>query len=268
MAVLETKIENRTATLRMNRPEAKNAISFELHNALCDAWRELDKDDSVDVVVITGTGDAFCGGMDLKEHVTQYVGATPKKIQEWVELGLGGITRGLHTFSKPVVAAVNGWALAGGFEVALASDIRIASDQAKFGSFEARRGFHHGDGGVARLVNHCGTAVALDLLMTAQPIDAQRAAQINLVSRVVPHDQLMDEAYETAEFIKRNDQAAVREAKKCVFEMLGRNLEDQLYRECYRSYTLMADNPTVPGLLQKFYDKTDRGRHGVNATSL
>ena len=266
--VLVKTAKDRVATLRLNRPEAKNAISKELHLALCDAWRELERDDGIDVVVITGTGDAFCGGMDLKEHVTQYVNATPQQLADWAELGLGGITRGLHRFSKPVIAAVNGWALAGGFEVCLASDIRIASDRAQFGSFEARRGFHHGDGGIARLVNHCGTAVALDMLLTAQPIDAQRAKEINLVSRVVPHDKLLDEAYEMAEFIKRNDQISVRAAKKMVFEMIGRDLDDQLYRECISAYTLMANNPAVPDLLQKFYDKIDRGRHGANATAL
>lgn len=268
MSVLECTIEDRVATLRMNRPEARNAISKALHLALCDAWTRLDADDTVDVVVITGTGDAFCAGMDLKEHVPQYVGATPQQLADWAELGLGGITRGMHRFSKPVIAAVNGWALAGGFEVSLACDIRIASDRARFGSFEARRGFHHGDGGIARLVNICGTAVALEMLLTAEPIDARRAREINLVSRVVPHEALLDEAYRTAAFIKRNDQAAVRSAKRMVFEMVGRDLDDQLYRECMAAYTLMACNPTVPDLLQTFYDKTDRGRHGVNATAL
>lgn len=167
-----------------------------------------------------------------------------------------------------MIAAVNGWALAGGFELSLAADIRIASDQARFGSFEARRGFHHADGGIARLVNFCGVAVALEMLLTAEPIDAQRALQINLVSKVVPHDTLMAEAERTAHFILRNDQAAVRSAKKTVLDMIGRSLDDQLYRECLTGYTLMADNPTVTNLLGKFYDKSDRGRHGANKTEL
>ena len=106
------------------------------------------------------------------------------------------------------------------------------------------------------------------MLLTAEPIDARRAESINLIARVVPHDAVMDEAYRTAEFILRNDQAAVRSAKRMVFEMVGRSLDDQLYRECIAAYTLMASNPSVPERLQSFYDKTDRGRHGVNATDL
>ena len=268
MSVLAIEKRDRIAFLRMNRPEAKNAINREMHDALCAAWDDLEKDDTVDVVIITGTGDAFCAGMDLKTHVTDYVNATPGKVAEWVELGLGGTTRGKHRFSKPVIAAVNGWALAGGFETALAADIRIASERAQFGSFEARRGFHHGDGGIARLVNFCGVGIALEMLLTAEPIDAQRALQINLVSKVVPHENLMEVAEAVARTIIRNDQASVRSAKQVVLDMIGRTLDDQLYKEAYAAYTLMASNPAVPDLLEKFYEKTDRGRYGENATNL
>lgn len=268
MSVLERERDGRVEILRLNRPEAKNAISSELHHALCDAWAGLATDDAVDLVIVTGTGDAFCAGMDLKEHVTQYVGATPQQLADWAELGLGGITRGHHRFPKPVIAAVNGWSLAGGFELALAADIRIASERARFGSFEARRGFHHGDGGIARLVNFCGVAVAMEMLLTAEPIDAARAREVNLVAKVVEHEALMEAALETAASILRNDQAAVRSAKRMILEMTGRGLDDQLYRECMAAYTLMANNPAVPELLGRFYDKTDRGRHGANATPL
>ena len=95
----------------------------------------------------------------------------------------------LRRAGAPTIAAVNGWALAGGFELALACDIRVASEQAKFGSFEARRGFHHADGGIVRLVNICGAGVALEMLLTAEPIDAERALRCNLVSKVVPHPE-------------------------------------------------------------------------------
>jgi len=268
MAVLEIEKRNHIAYLRMNRPNAMNAIDLELHEALCAAWDNLEADDSVGVVIITGTGEAFCGGMDLKTHVTQYVNATPGKIADWVKLGLGGTTRGKHRFPKPIIAAVNGWALAGGFEIALAADIRIASERAKFGSFEARRGFHHGDGGIARLVNLCGLGIAMEMLLTAEPIDAERALQINLVSQVVAHGKLMETADAVARTILRNDQASVRSAKQVVLDMIGLNLEDQLYKEAYAAYTLMASNPTVPGLLKNFYEKIDRGRYGVNATDL
>lgn len=268
MSVLLREKEGRVAILTLNRPEAKNAISLELHNALCAAWDDLARDDGIDVVILTGTGDAFCAGMDLKEHVTQYVNATPQQLADWAEVGLGGLTRGYHHFKKPVIAAVNGWALAGGFELSLACDIRVASARAQFGSFEARRGFHHGDGGIARLVNMCGVAVAMDMLLTAEPITAERALQINMISEVVPHEELMEAAMRKASYILRNDQPSVRSAKKVVLDMIGRDLDDQLYRECIPAYTLMANNPAVPELLDKFYEKTDKGRAGVNATTL
>jgi enoyl-CoA hydratase/carnithine racemase len=104
-----------------------------------------------------------------------------------------------------IVTAVNGWALAGGVEIALACDIRIASERARFGSFEVRRGFHHGDGGIVRLVNICGAGIALEMLLTGEPLDAGRALQCNMVSRVVPHESLMAEAEKTAAAILRND---------------------------------------------------------------
>jgi enoyl-CoA hydratase/carnithine racemase len=107
-------------------------------------------------------------------------------IREVVDLGLGGVTRGLHTIRKPIVGAINGWALAGGLEQAMACDIRIASERARFGSFEARRGYHHGDGGIVRLVNACGTAVASHMLLTAEPVDARAGARVHMVTRVVP----------------------------------------------------------------------------------
>ena len=106
-----------------------------------------------------GAGDAFCAGADLKTYIPPFfVDADPARVRDVVELGLNGFTRGMHRIHKPIIGAINGWALAGGLETALACDVRIASERAMFGSFEARRGFHHGDGGLVRLVNTCGLA--------------------------------------------------------------------------------------------------------------
>src|SRR4051812_49574872 len=107
---------------------------------------------------------------------------TPAQVRANVGNGLGGLTRGLHRIYKPVIEAVNGWAMAGGLETALACDIRIASERAMFGSFEARRGYHHGDGGIVRLVDVGGAGVAFEMLLTAEPIDARRALQCNMVA--------------------------------------------------------------------------------------
>jgi enoyl-CoA hydratase/carnithine racemase len=173
----------------------------------------------------------------------------------------------MHRIDKPIVAAVNGWALAGGLETALACDIRIASDRAMFGSFEARRGYHHGDGGIVRLVNTCGVGVAMQMLLTAEPIDAQQALAWNLVTKVVPHDELLEQAETTARQILRNSQRAVRSAKQTVLDVIGQQLDQQLRTEAWNAYTC-ADPEETMALLNRFYDKTDAGRAGEHETEL
>jgi enoyl-CoA hydratase/carnithine racemase len=184
-----------------------------------------------------------------------------------ITLAIQRVTRDIAALPKPVIAAVNGWALAGGFETALACDIRIASERAMFGSFEVRRGFHHGDGGIARLVNTCGSGVALEMLLTGEPIDAQRALQCNLVSRVVPHDQLMDEAERMGQQILRNSQIAVRSAKETILDVIGRPLDDQLRIDALNGWS-SPDPEETEALLGRFYDKTDAGRAGTHQTEL
>ncbi|MDT5093791.1 MAG: hypothetical protein QOH60_3154 [Mycobacterium sp.] len=193
-----------------------------------------------------------------------YVDAIPSRVREIVDLGLGGLTRGLHRITKPTIAAVNGWALAGGLELALACDLRVASDRATFGSFEARRGFHHGDGGITRLVNICGVGVAMQMVLTAEPIDAHRALQCNMITKVVPHEALIEEAELLARHIQRNSQRAVRSAKETILEVIGKPLDDQLRIEGWNSYTC-ADQDEARELLRRFFDKSDVGRAGPNS---
>ena len=170
---------DRIAYVTINRPEARNAIDPDVHQAMIETWADFAADDAVDVAILTGAGDAFCAGADLKTYIPPKIeSATPAELREIAELGLNGLTRGMHRIYKPIIAAVNGWALAGGLETALACDIRIASDRAMFGSFEARRGYHHGDGGIVRLVNTCGVGVAMQMLLTAEPIDARAGAAL------------------------------------------------------------------------------------------
>jgi len=256
------------AFVTLNRPDAKNAIDPEMHDELCRIWEDFRDDDDVDVAILSGTGDAFCAGADLRSYVpANYVNATPARVREIVNLGIGGLTRGLHKIQKPVIAAINGWALAAGLELALACDLRVASDQAMLGSIEARRGFHHGDGGIVRLVNTCGVGVAMQLVLTAEPIDAQRALQCNLVTKVVPHDRLSAETELIARQILRNSQRAVRSAKETILEVIGKPLDDQLRIEGWNSYTCV-DRDEAAALLQRFYDKVDAGRAGANPTAL
>ena len=222
---------DRIATITFNRPEAKNAVDPEMQDLLVEAWTEVRDDDGIDVVILTGTGDAFCAGADLKTYIPPIIRGE-RRLREIVDVGFGGITRGLHRMTKPAIAAVNGWALAGGLEQALACDIRIASERAMFGSFEARRGYHHGDGGIVRLV-----------------------------TRVVPHDDLMDAAEETARQILRNSQRAVRSAKETILDVVGKGLDDQLRTEAWNAYTC-ADPEETLARLQRFYERTDEGRAG------
>ena len=257
------------AYVTLNRPDAMNAINTDMHKELWRVWREFRDDDGVDVAILTGSGDeAFCAGADLKEHVPEWAERSDALFpRAKIADGLGGITRGLHRIYKPIIGAVNGWALAGGLETALACDIRIASVNARFGSFEVRRGFHHGDGGIPRLVNICGTGIALEMLLTGEPIDADRALRCNMVSKVVPHGELMATAEQVAHQILRNDQWAVRSAKETILNVIGRPLDDQLAYEAFTGYS-GTSNPAIPGLLSEFYDKTDRGRAGRHETEL
>jgi enoyl-CoA hydratase/carnithine racemase len=268
MTDIEYETRDRIAYVTLNRPEAKNAVTPEMHEELCGIWSDFCDNDEADVAILTGTGDAFCAGADLATYVPiNYVDATPSRVREIVDMGFGGITRGMHRITKPTIAAVNGWALAGGLELALACDLRIASDRAILGSFEARRGFHHGDGGITRLVNTCGVGVAMQMVLTAEPIDAHRALQCNLVMRVVPHQQLAEEAERLARQILRNSQRAVRSAKETILEVIGKPLDDQLRIEGWNSYTCV-DQDEARELLGRFFAKTDIGRAGTKSAGL
>lgn len=257
------------AHIRLNRPEVKNAIDVETHELLREIWRDFGADNSLRVAVLTGTGDAFCAGADLKTHVPEWSDGGPMLARRKLPDGFaGGITRGQHRIYKPVVAALNGWVLGGGLELALACDIRIASEHAQFGSFELRRGMHPADGGIVRLVNICGAGIALEMELTGEPISAQRALQVNMVSRVVPHDELMDATDDLVSKILRNDRAAVQSAKETIFEVIGRPLDDQLRLEALLGYAICGDNPAIKERSKDFFAKTDPGRTGTRSNPI
>ena len=266
MSKLIYEKRDRIAYLTINRPEARNAVDPDVHRLMIEAWTDFRDDDSVDVAILTGAGEAFCAGADLKTYIPAFMRGE-MDIRGIVETGLNGFTRGLHRIYKPIIGAINGWALAGGLETAMACDIRIASERAMFGSFEARRGFHHGDGGLARLVNTCGVGVAMQMLLTAEPIDAERALQCNMVNKVVPHEKLMEEAELVARQILRNSQPAVRSAKQTILDVIGQPLDFQLRTEAWNAYTC-ADPDETKALLERFYEKTDAGRAGTHETGL
>ena len=257
------------ATITLNRPEVKNAIDLDVHHRLREIWTDFRDDPDLRVAIVTGSGDAFCAGADLKTHVPEWDGVGPSLGRDKLPDGFaGGITRGLHRLYKPIVAACNGWVLGGGLELAMACDIRIASERAQFGSFELRRGMHPADGGIVRLVNTCGVGIALEMELTGEPISAQRALAANMVSKVVPHEELMAATHDLVARILRNDRRAVESAKETIFEVIGRTLDEQLKVECLYGYALCGGNPVIRQRSQAFFDKQDRGRAGVNASSL
>jgi enoyl-CoA hydratase/carnithine racemase len=190
--------------LTINRPEARNAINRATAIALSDALDRCDADDDVWVVVLTAAGDkAFSAGMDLKAFAAGEFPITEK--------GFGGLTK--REFVKPLIAAANGSALAGGFEMMISCDMVVAADHAKFGIPEASRGLVAGAGGLIRLPKRIPIAVAYEMALTAEPIDAARAYELGLVNRVVPGERVLDEAIALAERIAKNAPLAVRTSK-------------------------------------------------------
>lgn len=193
--------------LTINRPEARNAINRATALALSDALDDCETDDEVWVVVLTGADNkAFSAGMDLKAFATGEFPIT--------ERGFGGITK--RDFPKPLIAAVNGSALAGGFEIMISCDMVVAADHAKFGIPEAQRGLIAGGGGLIRLPKRVPLTIAYEMALTADPIDAQRAYELGLVNRVVPGDQVLDTAIALAERIAKNAPLAVRVSKSVI----------------------------------------------------
>lgn len=193
--------------LTMNRPEARNAINGAVSTGLADAFDEITEDADAWVVILTGSGDkAFSAGMDLKAFAAGEGAAVMN-----ANGGFGGIAR--RSFPKPLIAAVNGSALAGGLEIMLSCDLVVASDHATFGIPEAKRGLIAGAGGLFRLPRRLPLSIALELALTGDPIDAERAYGLGLVNRVVPRHQLMEEALVLAERIAENAPLAVRYSK-------------------------------------------------------
>lgn len=193
--------------LTINRPNQRNAIDVAVSRGIAAALDELEGDDELAAVVVTGAGDkAFCAGMDLKAFAAGEMPAISA-----VSGGFAGITR--RSFPKPLVAAVNGAALAGGFEVALSCDLVVAADHAVFGIPEAKRGLLASAGGLVRLPKRLPLPIALELALTGEPIGAERAYALGLVNRVVPGAQVLEAAIAMAQAVAANAPLSVRFSK-------------------------------------------------------
>jgi enoyl-CoA hydratase len=218
VTVLERDRRGEVEVLTLNRPEKRNALNKELLTALADAFAELEADDEVKAIVLTGAGDrAFCAGMDLAEFAAGGGGgndvatrvddddvAIPERHQivSW-------------EYPKPLIAALNGATVGGGFEMMMACDLAVAAEHVKFGLAEVKRGLMPGGGGTL-LATRIPLAIALEITLTGETFDAARALELGLVNRVVPAGREVDEALALAEAIAANGPLAVRTVKRLV----------------------------------------------------
>lgn len=245
MGVLYEK-KGKIAFITISRPEALNAVDVQTNDELREAWRDFRDDPGVWVAVLTGAGPkAFSTGADLKAFIPHQNSLSNIERKEMLdrELGsFGAITRNFNCW-KPIIAAVNGLCLGGGLEMALACDIRIASENASFGLTEPRWGIIPGGGGTQRLPRLIPLSIALEMLLTTRVIDAWEALRIGLVSKVVPPGQLLAEAVSTADFICSNGPLAVRAVKEAVLRGVNMTLEDGLrFEASLREYVRYTED--------------------------
>ncbi len=237
---------DRTVTITINRPEAMNAIDPETDRALIDAWTRFRDDDSAWVAILTGAGDkAFSAGADLKKMIPAAFARTGGGGRH-NEYGLGGITRGLEIW-KPMIAAVNGFCLAGGLEQALGCDLRIAAPHATFGLTETRWAIIPGAGGTQRLPRSVPLAKAMEMILMARTLTAEEALRWGLVNAVVPLAELMPTARKWAETICGLGPLAVRAAKEAILRGSTMPLVDGLRLEAFLSGTLRGTEDAVEG---------------------
>jgi enoyl-CoA hydratase/carnithine racemase len=223
--------------VRLNVPERRNAISRAMRTALSEAFASLDADDTIHVAVLTGAGPAFCAGVDLKE------GAAAGSASSSAE----PVAAPLERFGKPLIAAVNGPAIGGGFELVLAADIRIASTAARFALPEVKLGSLPGSGGTQRLIRLVPPALASKLLFTGDPLDADTALGCGLVTDVVEPERLEQLAGEIAARIAANAPLSLRAAKSALRAALDDSMREGLALERELFETLAATHDREEG---------------------
>ncbi|HEY6254131.1 MAG TPA: enoyl-CoA hydratase-related protein [Candidatus Angelobacter sp.] len=233
--------QNRTAIITFNRPEARNCIGPIGRRELTNAWRIFRDDPELCVAILTGEGDqAFCAGADLKAVETLVLGATEiSQDNSDEEPGILGPSRWTNIY-KPIIAAINGVAFAGGLEWACFADIRIAEEHAQFGVTCRRWNIGLGDGGTQRLPRIVGLGRALDLIITGRVINARDAEQIGLVNSVVAKGQGLPKALELADFVTSLPQEAIRTDKEAVIRGFGESLNVglRIEAECFNKLSV------------------------------
>ncbi|XP_053169312.1 enoyl-CoA hydratase EchA19-like isoform X2 [Hemicordylus capensis] len=202
-----TEICGTIMTIGINRPEARNAVNQETARLLLQAFESFEEDNSLTVAILHGLGGNFCAGYDLKELANN---SASIKLEQDVTKGPGFLGPSRMKFSKPVIAAVSGYAVAGGLELSLLADLRVVEESAVFGVFCRRFGVPLIDGGTVRLPKLIGLSRALDLILTGRPVSAQEAYQFGLANRIVPNGQALRHAIELAEQISAFPQQCMR----------------------------------------------------------
>lgn len=219
---IDVAVKDHVMQVTINRPDAMNALDIAHNDELGEVWRRFVADDDARVAILTGAGDrAFCAGADLKSLIPAQRAAIERNDRTPWAFG-GGLARGMQ-IPKPVIAAVNGHCLAGGLEMALACDIRLCSPNAKFGLAEVKWAIIPGAGGTQRLPRAVPLGMALEMILTGDPIDAAEALRVGLVNRVLPPAELLPAAQELAACIASRGPLAVEAAKQAVHEGLGRD---------------------------------------------
>lgn len=236
-----TETRGRVGLITLNRPQAMNAFNHTLTRELMDALESFDNDDAVGAMVVTGNQKAFAAGADIKEMAD-------KTVQEMADGDFVAQFGRIRAIRKPVIAAVSGWALGGGCEVAMSCDMIIASETAKFGQPEITIGVIPGAGGTQRLTRAVGKALAMEMILNNRTLSAAEALQFGLINRIVPTDAYLEEALKLAEEIASRAPVAIRSAKKMVNQAYEQFLGEALSEERQEFYNLFATEDQKEGM--------------------
>jgi enoyl-CoA hydratase len=247
MSHLETELHGHILVVTMNRPEAKNALSPEMLVGLADAWDRIDSDHAIRCAVLTGAGGVFCAGADLKAmNNAQADSDASRRFREDTGLAWKALLRH-HRLTKPLIAAVEGYAVAGGTEILQATDIRVAGESAVFGVVEVTRGLFPLGGSTVRLRRQIAHTKAMELLLTGDTISAAEAERIGLIGRVVPDGQALEQALQIGERIARNAPLAVQAVKRSVQATEGLPEEEALKIELEIGLPIFATEDAKEG---------------------
>jgi len=236
-----TETHGRVGLVKLNRPQAMNALNNALLAELMDALAAFDADEQVNAMVIAGDQKAFAAGADIKEMAD-------KSLQQMVDGDPTAIFGRIRGLQKPVIAAVSGWALGGGCELALSCDMIVASESARFGQPEVTIGVIPGAGGTQRLPRSIGKALAMEMVLNNRILSAREALSFGMVNRVVPPERFLEEALELAAQIAARAPLAVCAAKKMVNQAYERSLNDGLQEERLAFYDLFASEDQKEGM--------------------